>query len=95
MFGQYKRLRNEFTGVLTGKGAAWGGSLIRPEATGYGNVYFAEQMLKTKGESFDGKTVVISGSGNVAQYACEKATELGAKVLTLSDSSVYIRSCRN
>ena len=90
MFGQYKRLRNEFTGVLTGKGAAWGGSLIRPEATGYGNVYFAEQMLKTKGESFDGKTVVISGSGNVAQYACEKATELGAKVLTLSDSSGYI-----
>ena len=90
MFGQYKRLRNEFTGVLTGKGAAWGGSLIRPEATGYGNVYFAEQMLKTKGESFDGKTVVISGSGNVAQYACEKATQLGAKVLTLSDSSGYI-----
>ena len=90
MFGQYKRLRNEFTGVVTGKGAAWGGSLIRPEATGYGNVYFAEQMLKTKGESFDGKTVVISGSGNVAQYACEKATELGAKVLTLSDSSGFI-----
>lgn len=90
MFGQYKRLRNEFTGVLTGKGASWGGSLIRPEATGYGNVYFAEQMLKTKGESFDGKIVVISGSGNVAQYACEKATELGAKVLTLSDSSGYI-----
>ena len=90
MFGQYKRLRNEFTGVLTGKGASWGGSLIRPEATGYGNVYFAEQMLKTKGESFDGKTVVISGSGNVAQYACEKATSLGAKVLTLSDSSGYI-----
>ena len=90
MFGQYKRLRNEFTGVLTGKGASWGGSLIRPEATGYGNVYFAEQMLKTKGESFDGKTVVISGSGNVAQYACEKATELGAKVLTLSDSSGFI-----
>ena len=90
MFGQYKRLRNEFTGVLTGKGASWGGSLIRPEATGYGNVYFAEQMLKTKGESFDGKTVVISGSGNVAQYSCEKATELGAKVLTLSDSSGFI-----
>ena len=90
MFGQYKRLRNEFTGVLTGKGAAWGGSLIRPEATGYGNVYFAEQMLKTKGESFDGKTVVISGSGNVAQYSCKKATELGAKVLTLSDSSGFI-----
>lgn len=90
MFGQYKRLKNEFTGVLTGKGVAWGGSLIRPEATGYGNVYFAEQMLKTKSESFEGKTVVISGSGNVAQYACEKATELGAKVLTLSDSSGYI-----
>ena len=90
MFGQYKRLRNEFTGVLTGKGASWGGSLIRPEATGYGNVYFAEQMLKTNGESFDGETVVISGSGNVAQYACEKATSLGAKVLTLSDSSGYI-----
>ena len=90
MFGQYKRLRNEFTGVLTGKGAAWGGSLIRPEATGYGNVYFAEQMLKTKGESFDGKIVVISGSGNVAQYACEKATQLGAKVVTLSDSSGFI-----
>ena len=90
MFGQYKRLKNEFTGVLTGKGAAWGGSLIRPEATGYGNVYFAEQMLKTKDKSFDGKKVVISGSGNVAQYACEKATELGAKVLTLSDSSGYI-----
>ena len=90
MFGQYKRLRNEFTGVLTGKGAAWGGSLIRPEATGYGNVYFAEQMLKTKGESFDGKIVVISGSGNVAQYACEKATQLGSKVVTLSDSSGFI-----
>ena len=90
MFGQYKRLRNEFTGVLTGKGAGWGGSLIRPEATGYGNVYFADQMLKTKGESFEGKTVVISGSGNVAQYACEKATDLGGKVLTLSDSSGYI-----
>ena len=90
MFGQYKRLRNEFTGVLTGKGASWGGSLIRPEATGYGNVYFAEQMLKTKGESFDGKIVVISGSGNVAQYACEKATQLGAKVVTLSDSSGFI-----
>ena len=90
MFGQYKRLRNEFTGVLTGKGASWGGSLIRPEATGYGNVYFADQMLKTKGESFTGKTVVISGSGNVAQYACEKATQLGGKVVTLSDSSGYI-----
>ena len=90
MFGQYKRLRNEFTGVLTGKGATWGGSLIRPEATGYGNVYFAENMLKTKGDSFSGKTVAISGSGNVAQYACEKATELGAKVVTLSDSKGYI-----
>ena len=90
MFGQYKRLRNEFTGVLTGKGASWGGSLIRPEATGYGTVYFAEQMLKTKGDIFEGKTVVISGSGNVAQYACEKASELGGKVVTLSDSSGYI-----
>lgn len=90
MFGQYKRLRNEFTGVLTGKGATWGGSLIRPEATGYGNVYFAENMLKTKGDSFQGKTVVVSGSGNVAQYATEKATQLGAKVVTMSDSSGYI-----
>ncbi|WP_425656623.1 NADP-specific glutamate dehydrogenase [Tenacibaculum ascidiaceicola] len=90
MFGQYKRLRNEFTGVLTGKGASWGGSLIRPEATGYGDVYFAENMLKTKEDSFEGKTVVISGSGNVAQYATEKATQLGAKVVTLSDSSGYI-----
>jgi glutamate dehydrogenase (NADP+) len=90
MFGQYKRLRNEFTGVLTGKGASWGGSLIRPEATGYGTVYFAEQMLKTKGDCLEGKTVVISGSGNVAQYACEKASELGGKVVTLSDSSGYI-----
>ncbi len=90
MFGQYKRLRNEFTGVLTGKGASWGGSLIRPEATGYGDVYFAENMLKTKGESFEGKTVVVSGSGNVAQYATEKATQLGGKVVTLSDSSGFI-----
>jgi len=90
MFGQYKRLRNEFTGVLTGKGASWGGSLIRPEATGYGDVYFAENMLKTKGDSFEGKTVVVSGSGNVAQYATEKATQLGGKVVTLSDSSGYI-----
>ncbi len=90
MFGQYKRLRNEFTGVLTGKGITWGGSLIRPEATGYGDVYFAENMLKTKGDSFQGKTVVISGSGNVAQYATEKATQLGGKVVTLSDSSGYI-----
>lgn len=90
MFGQYKRICNEFTGVLTGKGMSWGGSLIRPEATGYGNVYFAQNMLAVKGESFNGKTVAISGSGNVAQYACEKATELGAKVVTLSDSSGYI-----
>ena len=90
MFGQYKRLRNEFTGVLTGKGATWGGSLIRPEATGYGNVYFAQNMLNTKNDSFKGKIVAVSGSGNVAQYATEKATELGAKVVTLSDSSGYI-----
>jgi glutamate dehydrogenase (NADP+) len=90
MFGQYKRLRNEFTGVLTGKGISFGGSLIRPEATGYGDVYFAQSMLATKGESFSGKTIVISGSGNVAQYAAEKATQLGAKVVTLSDSSGYI-----
>lgn len=90
MFGQYKRLRNEFTGVLTGKGRSYGGSLIRPEATGYGNVYFAQNMLETKGESFNGKTVVISGSGNVAQYAAEKTLELGGKVITLSDSSGFI-----
>jgi glutamate dehydrogenase (NADP+) len=90
MFGQYKRLRNEFTGVLTGKGINWGGSLIRPEATGYGCVYFAEEMLKTKKMSFKGKTVVVSGSGNVAQYAVEKATQLGAKVVTVSDSDGYI-----
>ena len=90
LFGQYKRLRNEFTGVLTGKSPEFGGSLIRPEATGYGNVYFAQNMLKVKGDSFNGKTVAISGSGNVAQYACEKATELGAKVVTLSDSSGYV-----
>jgi glutamate dehydrogenase (NADP+) len=90
MFGQYKRLRNEFTGVLTGKGMSFGGSLIRPEATGYGDVYFAQSMLATKGDSFKGKTVAISGAGNVAQYATEKATELGGKVVTLSDSSGYI-----
>ena len=90
LFGQYKRLKNEFTGVLTGKGIAWGGSLIRPEATGYGCVYFAEEMLKTRKDSMKGKVVTISGSGNVAQYACEKATEFGAKVVTLSDSSGYI-----
>ena len=90
LFGMYKKLRNEFTGVLTGKGMSWGGSLIRPEATGYGTVYFAQSMLETKGDTFKGKTVVVSGSGNVAQYACEKATQLGAKVVTLSDSSGYI-----
>ncbi len=90
MFGQYKRLRNEFTGVLTGKGRNWGGSLIRPEATGYGTVYFAQEMLAVKGQNFNGKTVVVSGSGNVAQYAIEKATQLGAKVVTASDSSGYI-----
>lgn len=90
MFGQYKRIRNEFTGVLTGKGISFGGSLVRPEATGYGNVYFAQSMLATKGDSFTGKTVVISGSGNVAQYAAQKATQLGGKVVTMSDSSGYI-----
>jgi len=90
MFGQYKRIRNEFTGVLTGKARNWGGSLIRPEATGYGTVYFAQEMLATKGDSFNGKIVAVSGSGNVAQYACEKATHLGAKVVTLSDSEGYI-----
>ncbi|HPW97929.1 MAG TPA: NADP-specific glutamate dehydrogenase [Flavobacterium sp.] len=90
MFGQYKRLRNEFTGVLTGKGISFGGSLIRPEATGYGDVYFAQNMLATKGDSFKGKTVVVSGSGNVAQYAIQKATQLGGKVVTASDSSGYI-----
>ena len=87
MFGQYKRIRNEFTGVLTGKGLNWGCSLIRPEATGYGCVYFAEEMLNHVGDSFNGKTVAVSGSGNVAQFATQKATELGAKVVTLSDSS--------
>ncbi len=87
MFGQYKRLRNEFTGVLTGKGVNWGGSLIRPEATGYGAVYFAQEMLKVKGDSMKGKLVCISGSGNVAQYALEKVNQLGGKVITLSDSS--------
>ena len=91
LFGQYKRLRNEFTGVLTGKGINWGGSLIRPEATGYGAVYFAQNMMATKNQDFENKVVTISGSGNVAQYACEKATQLGAKVVTLSDSSgLYI-----
>ncbi len=87
MFGQYKRIRNEFSGILTGKGLNWGGSLIRPEATGYGAVYFCEEMFKTKKESLDGKTVAVSGSGNVAQFATEKCIELGAKVVTLSDSS--------
>ncbi|RZN84671.1 MAG: NADP-specific glutamate dehydrogenase [Winogradskyella sp.] len=90
MFGMYKKLKNSFTGVLTGKGHSWGGSLIRPEATGYGNVYFAQNMLKTKNDSFNGKKIVISGSGNVAQYAAEKAIELGATVLTFSDSGGYI-----
>lgn len=90
LFGQYKRLKNEFTGVLTGKGLEWGGSLVRPEATGFGCVYFAQEMLSTKGESFKGKVVAISGSGNVAQYACQKATELGARVVTLSDSNGFI-----
>ena len=90
MFGQYKRTRNEFTGVLTGKGINWGGSLIRPEATGYGTVYFAAEMLKTKGDNFTGKVVSISGSGNVAQFACEKASQLGAKVVTMSDSKGFI-----
>lgn len=87
LFGQYKRLRNEFTGVLTGKGLNWGGSLIRPEATGYGCVYFAEEMLKTRGETFEGKVCVVSGSGNVAQFTAEKLIQLGAKVVTLSDSN--------
>jgi len=90
MFGMYKKLKNEFTGVLTGKGASWGGSLIRPEATGYGTVYFADNMLKVNNDSFSGKRVVISGSGNVAQYAAEKAIELGSTVLTMSDSGGYI-----
>jgi glutamate dehydrogenase/leucine dehydrogenase len=90
MFGQYKRLRNEFTGVLTGKKTDWGGSLIRPEATGYGTVYFVDEMLKTRNDSLDGKIVTISGSGNVAQFACEKLLHLGAKPVTLSDSSGYI-----
>jgi len=90
LFGMYKKLRNEFTGVLTGKGMSWGGSLIRPEATGYGNVYFAQKMLETNEDSFKDKHVVISGSGNVAQYATEKVIQLGGKVLTLSDSSGYI-----
>lgn len=90
LFGQYKRIKNEFTGVLTGKDVNWGGSLIRPEATGYGATYFAREMLKTRGEKIKGKTVTISGSGNVAQHACEKVLQLGGKVVTLSDSSGMI-----
>ena len=90
LFGQYKRLKNEFTGSITGKSINWGGSNLRPEATGYGNVYFAQHMLGTQNNSFENKTVVISGSGNVAQYSCQKAIELGAKVVSLSDSSGYI-----
>ena len=90
MFGQYKRIKNEFTGVLTGKGINWGGSLIRPEATGYGCVYFVEEMLKHIGNSIEGKDVLVSGSGNVAQYATEKVLHLGGKVITLSDSSGFI-----
>ncbi|TDG36827.1 NADP-specific glutamate dehydrogenase [Pedobacter changchengzhani] len=90
MYGMYKKLKNEFTSVLTGKGMSYGGSLIRPEATGYGNVYFAQNMLKTRDDSFSGKTILISGSGNVAQYAAEKARQLGAKVITMSDSTGFI-----
>jgi len=90
LFGMYKKLRNEFVGVFTGKAKEWGGSLIRPEATGYGATYFAEEMLKTRGEDFKGKVVAISGSGNVAQFATEKVTEMGGKVITLSDSSGFI-----
>jgi glutamate dehydrogenase (NADP+) len=90
LFGQYKRLRNEFTGVLTGKGMEYGGSLVRPEATGYGATYFAQEMLATRGENIKGKTVCISGSGNVAQFAAEKVTQLGGKVVTLSDSNGFI-----
>lgn len=90
LFGQYKRLTNEFTGVLTGKGLKWGGSLIRPEATGYGAVYFAQEMLKTRGQTLEGKVCVVSGSGNVAQYTIEKLNQLGAKAVTLSDSNGFI-----
>lgn len=90
LFGMYKKLRNEFTGVLTGKGREWGGSLIRPEATGYGAIYFLANMMETQGDSLEGKTVAISGSGNVAQFACEKVNELGGKVVTMSDSTGYI-----
>ena len=90
LFGMYKKLRNEFTGVLTGKSLGWGGSLVRPEATGFGNVYFASEMLATRGESLKGKICLVSGSGNVAQYTVEKLIELGARAVTLSDSSGYI-----
>lgn len=90
LFGQYKRIRNEFTGVLTGKGLNWGGSLIRPEATGYGSVYFAAEMLKTRGQTLEGKTCLVSGSGNVAQFTIEKILQLGGKVVTFSDSSGFI-----
>ncbi len=90
LFGQYRKLRNEFTGVLTGKGVNWGGSLIRPEATGYGAVYFAAEMLATRGETLDGKTCLVSGSGNVFQYTTEKLLELGAKIITVSDSGGYV-----
>src|SRR5205823_7079835 len=90
LFGQYRRIRNEFVGVLTGKGPAWGGSLIRPEATGYGAVYFADEMLKTRDDSLEGKTCLVSGSGNVAQYTVEKLLDMGAKPVTLCDSSGFI-----
>jgi len=90
LFGQYKKLRNEWSGILTGKGLTWGGSLIRPEATGYGAVYFGEEMLKTRGETYKGKICLVSGSGNVAQYTVEKLNQLGGKAVTLSDSSGYI-----
>jgi glutamate dehydrogenase (NADP+) len=90
LFGHYKKIRNEFTGVLTGKGITWGGSLIRPEATGYGSVYFAQEMLSTRGESLEGKTCLVSGSGNVSQYTVEKLLQLGARPVTLSDSNGYI-----
>src|SRR6059036_2298994 len=90
LFGQYKRLANEFTGVLTGKGLSWGGSLIRPEATGYGAVYFAQEMLATRGQTLEGKTCLVSGSGNVAQYTVEKLLDLGARPVTLSDSGGFI-----
>src|SRR5512139_1697097 len=90
LFGQYKKLRNEFTGVLTGKGLNWGGSLVRPEATGYGCVYFAAEMLATRGETLEGKTCLVSGSGNVAQYTVEKLLDLGARPVTLSDSAGYV-----